>query len=552
MRHTLRIPGALLAWATVWLLAVTTPHAQGTTGTALGNWSDVRGTNWVVNAGRSDNNVQMWLDPGPDGGFFDLPLVQQELTTIAAAGLNSIRLFGSYYAWLTNRTAYLTNLAAVLAECRRHGLFVTFVVWDCFGIDGLGDAAYRASGPPGAAIVAVVDADRLAWKQRNPTLPAAMGGTWFAAPGMKYLAEKGSPSNWSTRRRADADRYLDDHANAFRWGFPDVFLSYDVINEPDNLTLVGPSRLDAVRIAGDLTTYSMKRIHALHPGARFTIGTASPSFCAAVHRAIRSAIPGGLSYLTFHDYSPDEAFVANVASAVGVGQAEQLEVVCSEFFTAARQGQLPHLLETLTAAGVGAQMWSAVQDRIFVVRYPELMSVAYPSTPTKWWVHDTGVYARTPDTNQPTGYRYTVKNPTFATALRDWTARRTPVVMRWARLAATTQPPVGAHPTARVVVRGPVGYPVTLSIAANGLTQVPAPGLGRRVIVDSRPNVRWLGTLAPTTTPGVGELTATIRLPRRPTKTGFTLQAIVGDDYDPRTWERARRTQLTRAVVVYP
>lgn len=524
--------------------ALLVAQGKGTSGTALGNWTDIRGTNYVTATATARDNVRMWLSPRPGPGHFDPALVEAELKFLAAQGLNSLRIFGSFYAYVANPQDYVRNLATFLALCRKYRLWVTVVVWDCFGADGLEVALLGQTERPGWMVQSLVGSAHGTMRRNQPTLPAGWGGTWFASPGNRLLLTYGGPAAFPPAVKGWVDGYLDALGQLLGGPYGDVFLAYDLANEPDQLVLLGATPSRALDIAENLAAYTAPRLLWRHPKARFTVGMVQAVNGVLLHRRLRRRLGAGLHYLSYHDYQRGEGFDVRALTAAALGKQEGLEVVCSEFYTAARQGHLRELLDALHAFGIGGQLWGALEDGIFVVRYDDAFRPLYPRNPAKWWVRDTGVFRAVPDLQAPGGWRYQEKNPAFAAALRRWAAKRDPRGYPWPTLAVT--PLSGGR--LRVTVAGPTAWPVRLLVASAGSRELPYPGFG--IFRLGASTVLSLGSLAATSTPGKGRLVVTIPRPPVPDEQGLALQAIVGSDYTLPRWEQSHRTLATRVVRV--
>jgi hypothetical protein len=529
-------------------------QSRGTTGTPIGDWVDVRGTNYVVASALSRNNVQMWLDPGPLGGNFDARIVEQEISLLASYGLNSIRLFGSFYAHVADSTAYLANLKTVLGLCEKYGMRVTFVVWDVFGLDGLEVPILTGNlfgGNLGTRIIQLVNQAMTTMQQNQPTLPNGWGGVWFASPGNAFLVQYQDPNLWPQTIRDRANAYLDDVAQLFQQSHSNAFLSYDLVNEPDNLQWLSHMNLATmVHLIVQLSHYSAARIVNTHPTARFTVGTADAYAGILMHRELIQKWKRGFDYLSYHDYRTGYSFDLRASHAAALGQLDLLEVVCSEYFTAARQGNLAHLLGSLDAAGIGGQMWGAIEDRIFVVRYDQAFSRVYPLNPTRWWVNDTGVFEAVADANSPTGWRYDVKNPVFARVLAIWSTQETPINIRWPELEITNPVPQQDPRIFKITVRGPVGLPVKLLIGDANTLLTEFPGLGLQVLDSTTMTQVPIGWTLPTTVPGLGETSLIVRIPPTPLARSIAVQALLGDDYDLKNWQASYQTLATQVLLI--
>jgi len=529
-------------------------QSQGTSGTPIGDWIDIRGTNYVVATATARNNVQMWLDPGAWNGTFDRRIVDQEVALLAANGLNSIRVFGSFHAYVIDRGQYLANLQHLLVSCANHKIWVTFVLWDVFGADGLELPAltqHLVGHNLAQRMLGVLNQAMTQVQAGQPTLPAGWGGTWFSSPGNAYLISHPDPAVWSPVLKSLADAYLDDVARLFQNAHAGVFLSYDVLNEPENLRLLAYVRNDTLtRIVARLGAYCMGRILKIQAGAKFTVGHTDPFLGSLVNRELKKLAPRGIDYLSYHDYFLGNGFDVRAFHAAAIGALESLEVVCSECFMAARQGHLQMLLAALDAAGVGGQIWGAIQDRIFVVRYDGAFQRVYPGNPTQWWVHDSGVFRPVADAKQPTGWRYDVKNAVFARALTLWGRNQAPMLEQWPALLVTRPQPNVDPDRYKLTVQGPVGLPVTLLIGGRQGSTTRFPGFGIPVLDGPGLSTVFIGWTQPSTTPNLGEVSLVVRIPPVSLPWSLPVQALLGNDYGLIHWEQMSRTVATPIVLI--
>jgi hypothetical protein len=529
-------------------------QSHGTSGTPIGDWKDIRGTNYVVTSATSRNNVQMWLNAGQWSGTFDRRIVEQEIALLARHHLNSIRIFGSFHAYVIDRNQYLTNVKALLAICLKHSIRVTFVLWDMFGLDGLEvpELSHHLIGQNlGTRMLQVIGHRMAQVRVLQPSLPPGMGGTWFSSPGNAYLIAHPDPAGWSPVLKAFADAYLDDVAWLFQRDYPGTFLSYDIANEPENLRLVAYVTTDTlIRIAARLGSYSMGRILKIHAKARYTVGLGDAFLGTRVHREMKKIGPRGIDYLSYHDYYVGHGFDVRAFHAAAVGLTEKLEVVCSECFTAARQGHLQMLLAALDAAGLGGQIWGAIQDRIFVVRYDQAFQRVHPGNPSRWWVYDSGVFRPVADTKEPTGWRYDVKNDVFARALMFWSRNQAPLLGIWPRLLVTRPKPNVDPDLYKLTVQGEIGLPVTLLVGRQQARATRFPGFGIQVLDGPNLQKAFIGWTWPSATPGLGEVSLTVRIPPIANAWSLPVQALLGDDYSLLQWEKMSRSLATPIVLI--
>lgn len=522
-------------------LSAPTSSAQATL-----RWRDIRGTNYIPATSTSDNNIEMWLPRTTAAGTFDALLVDEELRELAGHGLNSIRVFGSFYAFTANPVDYERDLRALLDACRRHGLRVTFVVWDTFGRDGPVAAFDQAPGSPGPAIMACVARERQALRQRYATLPTGMGGFWFASPGRAYHAAHPSPASWDPVLAASADRYLDLLAVVFGGPYADVFHAYDLYNEPENLLLVpGMSHPTLVQISADLCQYTLARLGRRQAALAYTVGCAFISTCFDIDFELQRRSLPPLNYLSYHNYAEPALAMHNAALARYYGIVSGRDVVCSEFHQAARQGGIWALLHALQRLKIGGQIWSFIQDRVFVVEFPELAPLL--GGRNHCWFHESGLIRPLADARRPCCYRFVPVDAVKCAAFTTWAADIP--LPTYVAPSVQVSRVAGTLPTRyRLTVTGLAGQPAWLFVSPPGGKRMRFPGLGA-TILNANTRILPLGSLPATGPAGAGCLHHEM-LPIVHPVVDVELQVLVGSDYTPQRWQHSRLTALSPVMRV--
>ena len=82
------------------------------------DYSAIRGANYTAAAG---HHLEHWL-------HYDPKVTGRDLDYAKKIGINQVRVFLSYPAYLTNRDVFLTNLILLTRACQAHGIGLMPVV----------------------------------------------------------------------------------------------------------------------------------------------------------------------------------------------------------------------------------------------------------------------------------------------------------------------------------------------------------------------------------------------------------------------------------------
>ncbi len=190
-------------------LFVTMPAADGkkTTKAVQAHWSTekawkwytslrpIRGCNYLPRT--AVNDTEMWQSE-----TFDPKTIDQELGWAEETGYNSLRVFLQYLVWEHDPDAFKKRIDEFLAIANKHGLTVTFVLFD--------DCAFAGREP-------------YLGKQEDP-VPGVHNSGWVPSPGHNRVIDK--------RYWPKLNGYVTDLVGSYG-GDPRV-LAWDLYNEPAN------------------------------------------------------------------------------------------------------------------------------------------------------------------------------------------------------------------------------------------------------------------------------------------------------------------------------
>lgn len=362
---------------------------------------DIRGTNYYASATTSiektvlsicRKKLRAPIDPRTEG-FFDPLHNQEELRVLANLGLNNVRLWSSFWAWMVKPTDFKTTLAEIRDNCRSLGLSITYIVWNSVSTRPEPDVPALAAS---WAIVRMLhgrnaevglirdDIWAKALSQHESARLARLlpsGEPWFASqigdPGTSVMAKYRSMADLG--RRAPGfdllmESYLVDVAEVMSVpGSP--LVSYDLFNEPDYGKLLfryPDMHLDVI----ERTHRVLRREHARRNPAivpHFTVGFAGLSELSQVY--LRQMISKGfITYVSSHAYRtiPDlQSFARTIQLGARIASGRNLDYVCSEFWERRLMNPPPApiapYLNILAAQSppVGGQAWSLLENNIF-------------------------------------------------------------------------------------------------------------------------------------------------------------------------------------------
>lgn len=394
---------------------------------------DFKGTNYICSTAMSVDNVLASLPVGNVHthayGLFVPEVTEAEIGRIAASGLNSIRLFPSFYGWVADRVAYMECLRFLAQACQIHGVKITYVLWSGIGVtepiasrdgvvsqelwheliatDPAAPACYQLyQGSTARAI-----AHHLSAVGQGPLPPGeSTFGSMHVDPGNELLAVTGDHLAWPHQIGPRIDAYLQEIATFFATD-PDgraAFGSYDLFNEPNGAAeLFGvpmPNLLAFIRA-------TWLRVQAAHPGAHCTIGWAGAGPDVDVRDAQARAAGIPCSYYSVHAYSSADVFRTDLAARKAYADGLGIDLVVSEFYrTDANAGQMRYLLDVVQDLGIGGQMWCFHQTNVFGiisgVGFAPIDGINIPS------VHPTAAGI----------VQFSLNNPADAAAITAWTS----------------------------------------------------------------------------------------------------------------------------------
>ena len=339
---------------------------------------DYRGMNYLPATTRAlDNATALLPYDNPNGltGSYSQGQIDQELQYIASHGLNTVRVFPSFYGYLVDRVAYMNSLRDLASSCTRHGLYITYVVWNVVALS----APPYAGGPPEvwqdlqgtdphAATNAVLYQSLMDRNQAMSQLFGHLVPPWaphhysiHAEPGHELFQNHGGdPLNWPNDLKPRVDAYLDAVATFFATDpiGQAAFASYDLLNEPNTL---GPMHETAYL---EFIRYTKMRLDQNHPGATCTVGWAtSDPMLEQTDQRLRTQFGVEQTYLSSHSYARPERFEEICADRARYAATQSKDFVLSEFHRVdITSGVLEYQLSSLVRHGLGGQAWGLIQS----------------------------------------------------------------------------------------------------------------------------------------------------------------------------------------------
>ena len=358
-----------------------------------------RGTNYTASiAFGTDKVLGMLPFPGgphfrvyQDGGFFDRQHNEDEIRALASYGINNIRLWGSFWAWVLDAPGYLECLATIARNCLKYGISITYVFWSTTATVREGQMyewvwSNRAS-------LAIQDPGN--WSRLSQLIWAYTAGNAARAAseglvpdGEPWLAgdydEPGNALFWMPHTSWDPvlmgfiDVYLQDIAKFFGTGpGASVIASYDLFNEAD--ADIGPNDRHIIprhhRLSFIHATYARLLTHHATVGSLLPPCTVGWAFMSAYSKAATmhlTAMGVAQSYLSSHSYAfPPLEFRREIRDARDFAAARGLPYVCSEFWSrrvptgSSYPRSMAPYLDVVSDELVGSQVWGFLAYNLF-------------------------------------------------------------------------------------------------------------------------------------------------------------------------------------------
>lgn len=254
------------------------PYLASVAGLNVGDISNVRGCNYICNAGYSGYRVNWRLFLDHTGlGAYDPIAIQDDLDIFEGYGIEYIRAWSSLWGYFTNRTQYINNLTTFANECSGRNIKIILTLFDGVVHDGavthrlwydyLGTGAHTGWHPLSGINPGLANAAGTGQLQYYDTQVASnqallqpiqnfQGGDWIGSPGAIYVcgynhvtggyvdtATPGYPdgpehttANQLTRHSGFWQGMIDyvrDTCNVFTGALSGTLHSIDIMNEPD-------------------------------------------------------------------------------------------------------------------------------------------------------------------------------------------------------------------------------------------------------------------------------------------------------------------------------
>lgn len=417
---------------------------------------DFRGTNYVPATTRAfDTATAMLPHDNPNGlvGEFSSSQVEDEIAFIASHGLNTVRVFTSFYGFLVDKQAYRSSLRELARICTRHGVRITFVFWNL--------VAVSVPSSPGSPLELWHDlAGSTAQAPTNPVLyqglrarSAALNALYghlvppwaphfagiHAEPGRELLLTYGGdPAPWPFELGARVDEYIDEVASFFGQdpAGQAAFASYDLFNEPNIL----PAPNESTYL--EFIAHTFHRVQLRHPNAACTVGwAAASSITDTLDQELENVWNVHPTYLSGHSYARPEGFAEDCANRAAYARSRGMPFVMSEFHRTDRtSGVVEAQLSLLVRHGLAGQMWGLIQSNAFI----DYLGAPMPID---------GVAVSFDPGNAQATIPFLTVNTRDAAAIRAWSANR---------LVPTS--------FARVILRDAQGTPISMPSAGTNVT----------------------------------------------------------------------------------
>jgi hypothetical protein len=396
--------------------------------------SEFRGTNYLPSTGTSlqpglgllPKQPQFGFVPKSEG-FFDPGHARQELAALAGRGLNTIRLWPSFYGWVADRQGYMQSLRGLAQACVDAGVGITYILWSTtLANEGGGEVHQLAPSLAPEVVFQVL------WELSLVSDRIGKGKGWVphaepwqsslhSEPGNGLFREFEQLEDWPLGLSVLVDEYLRELA-AFFGQDPvgrQAFASYDLFNEADVLwTKLSDATSSQVAAVKDrfhrFVGTCWQTLVQLQPGAEFTVGWASE--LAALSEELTAAVGPVETYLSFHNYGQPDRFRDDATRHKAFADSLGLPLVCSEFWEA-RLPPIAGYLQVLKDLQVAGQMWGFLETNHF---WPLSDGVAGPIDGIVRPV--AGTVPQWQEAGWPSDVPCVVTRPDDEAAIRDWAA----------------------------------------------------------------------------------------------------------------------------------
>lgn len=397
---------------------------------------DIRGTNYIVATSLVNRFPMGWIPKTQtsyqplSSGFYSERDVSRELEQIASLGLNNIRVFGSFWAWMVDRDLYLRVLDSLCRLCSRHRLSITYCFWSSTTVTAnmvpMLSATQNLGLISNARTIGHYPAllSYLAWFCADGTTgsPMPSGEPWnggaYEEPG-RELFER--PFNaWAPASLVlNVRTYVEDVAHYFAGPTGrTVFQSFDLFNEPDPI-------FDKYGQTNVLDFIAMTRSIARAAGLvnyADTVGWGGLGKNVNTHGP-RSVLP--VTYVSSHIYREPAQLRSIVMQNRDLARSVGCPYVVSEFWEKRPRNPMPQplapYLRIMSECLVGGQMWGLIESNSFIGGL-EFDGVVRPVR--NYWSPGAPWYNPVPWPTTDISFINTPSTPSDITALRTWARLR--------------------------------------------------------------------------------------------------------------------------------
>jgi hypothetical protein len=268
--------------------------------------SPIRGCNYLPRT--AVNDTEMWQSK-----TFDPKTIDQELGWAKEAGYNSLRVFLQYLVWEHDPDGLKKRIDEFLALANKHGLTVTFVLFD--------DCAFAGREP-------------YLGKQEDP-VPGVHNSGWVPSPGHNRVIDK--------RYWPKLKDYVTDLVGSY--GKDPRVLAWDLYNEPGNSGM-GEKSVPLVEAA-----FNWARL--ARPSQPLTVGVWERN--SSMSRPIMELS----DIVSFHGYGPPDDMMAIIEICRKVGR----PVVCTEWLRRQVGCTFAAILPVFAKYNIGWYNWGLVAGR---------------------------------------------------------------------------------------------------------------------------------------------------------------------------------------------